>query len=189
MSDDMMPEDTADAIDCLQHEAQWFQWGVGTPAEFIGSVINICKAHKNDEVFAERLMFQLMQFFWDDSALPERCQASWLRDGKGWLGEGPPPTQWLVGRVTPEALERAERQERKALERAAQQERELEQAIQEEREAERELEWQIDQWLDERERRGRCCSRCAAVGLSWRPRSGGTSSGFAMSVRPAPSRR
>jgi hypothetical protein len=62
MSDDVMPQDTADAISKLQMEAHWFLGDWNTPAEFIGAVVRICKARKNDAVFAERLMYQLMQF-------------------------------------------------------------------------------------------------------------------------------
>jgi hypothetical protein len=55
MSDDVMPQDTADAIKKLQTEAQWFQGDWNTPAEFIGAVIRICKSRKNDAVFAEHV--------------------------------------------------------------------------------------------------------------------------------------
>jgi hypothetical protein len=128
-------------------------------------------------------MYQLMQFYMNDSALPELCRLPHLRVPRPWYGEGSePPMLWLTRRTSREAVQRRVQEERKAFERAIQQAREA-QIEREELEAEIELEWQIDQWLDERERRGRCCPRCAAAGLSWRPWSGGTSSGFTRSTR------
>ena len=76
---------------------------------------------------------------------------------------------WLTRRISHEAMQRRIQEERKAFERAsaASTRNSARTGNRDEREAELEWEWQIDQWLTERERRGHCCLRCAAAGLSW----------------------